>query len=1350
MTSKELFKNALRLEKEEITELRELIELLKIPPEDRNEKIIQMIINCFNEKSLLEIFQKEKGKEIQEKLINDCFARHMQITKLKINEILFRIQDVGDKFYFILNGKIGVLLPEKKKKVMTQLEYFNFLEKYLLDNETALLRMIFCSNYSMISFENFEVFYDYAKAMFKKQCYEFLNNLNNPFGSFNKLFEFYNANKQKFLLYMSLEKFDDINFLTGKNLENIRENIIEENRKAEDTEDNNTCDDFDSVASGENSDQDDIDVKKEQKFFSNKNKQKSFVLKKSLNINSNSSNSLTKSELDKENINNNSEKIVENQEDKEYFNDKAKIKNNKKKKVEVLRIRKTKEELDKIKKAKHEKEQKEIEIILENNQAKIYEISKSSVLKKFELKEEEIKLEKQYSYMNENKEAKEFNIYEYFQVSLLTNKQYFGDLALDSFKKKRTATTIALEECILGWIPKEVYTNYILLQKQEHLLSESAFLHNLEIFKPTTYTFFKHKLFEHFTFEQRYRNEILIDQGNPINKIYILKTGSIDVTINASVVDLINILNLFIEKLKEYEIIDKQEYHKLQSEYLLSFNTRDVDGHQKEKFLVKKNFKIFSSHEGEILGLEGLFLGLLAPYKITVSSENANVFSIDSINFNNILRKFKESRERYRTLSSNKIRALLNRLNHSKMSFINLTSMKDNESFKFKKGIKIEAAPTELNKEKDKNTKKNRFFSSYDLPKYFFDKDESSSYKENINKANDMSEDYKPLIKKETDLLNSNSTYRNYDKKGFKTVNGDKIPIISRENKQLLSKMFKKKKDFYHYQESSNSEDDNNHKEEQKKRVKKKDKKRKIDDNDVGSKASFSLKNKLNLNYSSNIDKLAEDEESYFDKFNSQELANPSNKGMVISQTSFKKKSSVMNDERFAGRIKRRKKNNPENNISGNMYVIEEQNSNNIGQNIIENNKKKDIEMTTNYSKPMKKVIFEKNENSAHKTIDNNDYAPNEKKANKFPIKKKNSNSDYFSFENESEDEKNLSQKNVNIQNKNTEKNYNNNNSYPKTQVTINKENIEANLTKFVHNRNNMNASNSLHNFRNENNINKLIPRINENPQVQFKIGVENKNKKNYDLNNFIEIHHLKNRQYTNDPIINKSYIKNLITEKQARNNNSKDSSAIMSSIENAGCSNNDNQQMQTNEYYSKSILRPLNSTNSAVKNSVLYKGEIQDKKIDTNKNNIINIENNFVNNFNININNIYHSTKMKKFTSNDLREADFQKTKVNFQFINDTIESRQQMLNNPQNGLVYKKVFSGVFPNINDQFSLNSKINMIDVNSHFEVQNKNSNETIKGKEKIVFGNIKTLRTKIQKNKTKRLLNSLSNKFIIN
>ena len=87
---------------------------------DRN-KIINTIIQFIRNSKLIEKLESEfhsDKKSDLDLLIRSC-ARNLNYKKLNKGEVLFKIGDMGDRFYFILNGKVNIL------KLKQLFDFFN-------------------------------------------------------------------------------------------------------------------------------------------------------------------------------------------------------------------------------------------------------------------------------------------------------------------------------------------------------------------------------------------------------------------------------------------------------------------------------------------------------------------------------------------------------------------------------------------------------------------------------------------------------------------------------------------------------------------------------------------------------------------------------------------------------------------------------------------------------------------------------------------------------------------------------------------------------------------------------------------------------------------------------------------------------------------------------------------------------------------------------------------------------------------------------------------------------------------------------------------------------------------------
>ena len=89
----------------------------------------------------------------------------------------------------------------------------------------------------------------------------------------------------------------------------------------------------------------------------------------------------------------------------------------------------------------------------------------------------------------------EFKLYEYIEITNLTEGEIFGEIALQNASKKRTATIITNEECIFGTLTKNLY-NFCLKSTQEKLRNIIIqFFLNGPIFKGVNQPIFEGKYY---------------------------------------------------------------------------------------------------------------------------------------------------------------------------------------------------------------------------------------------------------------------------------------------------------------------------------------------------------------------------------------------------------------------------------------------------------------------------------------------------------------------------------------------------------------------------------------------------------------------------------------------------------------------------------------------------------------------------------------------------------------------------------------------------------------------------------------------------------------------------------------
>ena len=162
---------------------------LLIEPEERTKSQIEYIKNYLLKNTpLIENLNKTIGNVFHEKskdifdidaVINE-FCRSLKFKNIYYGNKIFRIGECEDNMYFILEGLVEIVKPEKFKIQMNGFEYFTYLMRLKRDNEKYLIQLIFdCKNKFVINKEDLKNL-NYIFLYIKLTDY-FRNNENNKY-----------------------------------------------------------------------------------------------------------------------------------------------------------------------------------------------------------------------------------------------------------------------------------------------------------------------------------------------------------------------------------------------------------------------------------------------------------------------------------------------------------------------------------------------------------------------------------------------------------------------------------------------------------------------------------------------------------------------------------------------------------------------------------------------------------------------------------------------------------------------------------------------------------------------------------------------------------------------------------------------------------------------------------------------------------------------------------------------------------------------------------------------------------------------------------------------------------------
>ena len=216
----------------------------------------------------------------------------------------------------------------------------------------------------------------------------------------------------------------------------------------------------------------------------------------------------------------------------------------------------------------------------------------------------------------------EFKLYEYIEITNLTEGEIFGEIALQNTSKKRTATIITNEDCIFGTLTKALY-NFCLKSTQDKLRNIIIqFFLNGPIFKGVNQPIFEGKYYNWFI-KKKYKNRtILFKQGEKRNKIFFIKKGELELNAKMNFIDL--------NKIIEYNGGEINDYHAKKYCYeSVDFNKFYHDDIH--------YFKIGCFKDNEIIGLDYFLKNDKFICDCEVYSLNCSVFELEINLYLNLL-----------------------------------------------------------------------------------------------------------------------------------------------------------------------------------------------------------------------------------------------------------------------------------------------------------------------------------------------------------------------------------------------------------------------------------------------------------------------------------------------------------------------------------------------------------------------------------------------------------------------------------------------------------------------------------------------------------------------------------------
>ena len=346
--------------------------------------------------------------------------------------------------------------------------------------------------------------------------------------------------------------------------------------------------------------------------------------------------------------------------------------------------------------------------LLQNNQEYINAFqSKEEVLKMCYINEDnfsDIKLDQDediennsiYQLLSNIKDKNNINTYEYLQIEFYNQKH-----VLETFNNNdiisiynitnnninyeydkippRNYTLKALSDSLICYFDLQEYIYYFMEIYKLYMREQAYFILNNYIFQKIS-KHFEQNYFNFFEFEEVKANHYLFKENSPVEYIYLLKKGFVELSISKNIFnihDLINKLNSNLDYPKNISYKETKDIDKKIREINIE---KGIMGNEENKKLNEnKKEKIVILEQTEIIGIECVYLGINYFYEAKLGNKDAKFYKIRKDKFLEILEL-----EQFTGINLDYQKEVQRKINFFLLRLINLTKIKIN-NIKIKK-----------------------------------------------------------------------------------------------------------------------------------------------------------------------------------------------------------------------------------------------------------------------------------------------------------------------------------------------------------------------------------------------------------------------------------------------------------------------------------------------------------------------------------------------------------------------------------------------------------------------------------------------------------------------------------------
>ena len=419
-----------------------------------------------------------------------------------------------------------------------------------------------------------------------------------------------------------------------------------------------------------------------------------------------------------------------------------------------------------------------------------------------ELNTIDIEILKKYVFLTKTKNEETITFYKCVYNKTIEENDYFGDSENRIYINK----VISLSENLdLFCIKTDLYNEFVRRIRSKLLADQINFLLDNFFFRSIYKNYFEKYYFKYFDLVEYKIKQIIVNENDPIKFCYFIKSGTVKLTSNRSIIEnhiLIELFKNIILKTDSYN--DDLEMHKSLNE--LYCEIKNNIEYFNEEMNNKNNLHLMTLNEKNCIGTVGYYYGLNYLYTAEANSDVVEVYKISS---DKLMKMLRDKNHRaffyYKKYCEQNIKFFFDRL--LKLNDATLVIIKKNKLRQFGDIYNFDNIEN-LDEKTNKNDKKlNNIVDKFKLINNLkdFNKARNSSSEREIVKTNIinkiqnrniksnlfLTQNATPLFQK---INNSNNIFINLRKKSdsIKTPNISESQI-NNQNNRLFSNMTKNK-----------------------------------------------------------------------------------------------------------------------------------------------------------------------------------------------------------------------------------------------------------------------------------------------------------------------------------------------------------------------------------------------------------------------------------------------------------------------------------------------------------------------------------------------------------------------------